>query len=492
MDLRALRERIDCFREELSREGYLHWSGQKDEIELIGIYKRYSDTWSNEALDCVRSELRDKGDEEKSRRYFEHFIVDRRLSDAVRELREEVTNAEARAKVTWDDKDVPFRKAAVLLQNEPDSARRRDLLKRTTQVLAEFNPLLEKILLEEHRLCRAWGYSSYEQAYTNLKGVDYRALAAELQRFLIDTEPIYHDIMESELQEKLGIPLNDAWQSDVSYLMRAPHFDHLFPAEKLIPCLEATLAGLGINLHDQKNVEVDVESRPKKSPRAFCSSIRVPHEVKLVISPVGGPQDYTMCLHEAGHAEHYAFTGEDLPIEYKRLGDVGLTELYAFLLNYLVTDEEWLKGVMKITETEPFLREALRNKLYMLRRYSAKLSYELILHNADDLSDLADTYAEELSSATLTHYLPERYLYDLDDAFYCADYLRAWIGETQLRDTLRTKYGTRWFQNEKAGGFLKELWNTGHYYRIEELLKELGHERLDLHPVLTDLSRLKK
>ena len=47
-------------------------------------------------------------------------------------------------------------------------------------------------------------------------------------------------------------------------------------------------------------------TRPKKSPRAFCAPVRVPGEVYLVLSPVGGRDDFSVLFHEAGHAEHYA------------------------------------------------------------------------------------------------------------------------------------------------------------------------------------------
>ena len=38
----------------------------------------------------------------------------------------------------------------------------------------------------------------------------------------------------------------------------------------MMPALEATLADLGVDLYGQENVELDVEQREKKTPRAFC------------------------------------------------------------------------------------------------------------------------------------------------------------------------------------------------------------------------------
>ena len=58
--------------------------------------------------------------------------------------------------------------------------------------------------------------------------------------------------------------------------LRGVDWDAAFPAEAMLPALEATLAELGIDLHAQQNVELDVEERPNKDPRAFCAPIEVP------------------------------------------------------------------------------------------------------------------------------------------------------------------------------------------------------------------------
>ena len=51
---------------------------------------------------------------------------------------------------------------------------------------------------------------------------------------------------------------------------------------------------------------MDLEARPFKSPRPFCASISVPDEIKLVVNPHGGQQDYRALFHEAGHAQQNA------------------------------------------------------------------------------------------------------------------------------------------------------------------------------------------
>ena len=123
---------------------------------------------------------------------------------------------------------------------------------------------------------------------------------------------------------------------------RAPEWDPQFPAEKMLPALEATLTDMGVDLRSQENVELDVEQRPKKSPRAFCAPIEIPGRVVLVIQPMGGADDWRALFHEAGHTEHYANTSANLLMEEKRLGDVAVTEGWAMLMQHLTDDPAWL------------------------------------------------------------------------------------------------------------------------------------------------------
>ena len=46
--------------------------------------------------------------------------------------------------------------------------------------------------------------------------------------------------------------------------------------EAMVPALEATLLGLGIDLRRQENVHLDVEARPTKKPAGLCAPIEVP------------------------------------------------------------------------------------------------------------------------------------------------------------------------------------------------------------------------
>ena len=54
-------------------------------------------------------------------------------------------------------------------------------------------------------------------------------------------------------------------------------------------------------------------------------------------------------------------------------------------------------------------------------------------------------YAELLTDALKLPVNPESYLDDIDGGFYVTGYLRSWAFEAQLRDFLRSEFGSEWF-----------------------------------------------
>ncbi len=116
----------------------------------------------------------------------------------------------------------------------------------------------------------------------------------------------------------------------------------------------------------------------------------------------------------------------------------------------------------------------------MLRRYVAKLTYELgFFEQPLDSERNSRLYSDTLTQATGFLYPPQGYLDDMDEGYYSADYLRAWITESMVRDYLKRNYGPEWFANPEAGKFLKGLWSRGVSIDNEDVARELGYEPFD-------------
>src|SRR5206468_215452 len=83
-----------------------------------------------------------------------------------------------------------------------------------------------------------------------------------------------------------------------------------------------------------------------------------------------------------GHTEHYANTDPGLAFEFRHLGDNSVTESFAFLIEHLVEEPGWLRERLGAGDPERAIAHARAFRLLMLRRYAAKLAYELELHAA--------------------------------------------------------------------------------------------------------------
>jgi hypothetical protein len=482
-DLDRYRDRAEGFGVELSREYYRHLAGHKRELEIERIYDSYADLFARDSVMALRELATSGGNGDAGRRlaYLLHFGFDGLVGLETRSEAAELAGLEASLEVDAGDGAMPYRAVVIAQANEADADRRVALEEARNAVLEErLNPIYLTALERGHEICRAFGWPSYAAAYSELRGIDLERLRRQTARFLEDTDERYAGIVDGQL-ERAGLPaLGELRRSDLPRFFRAAELDELFPAERLIHSFEETLAGLGIDLAGQANVHLDTESRPTKSPRAFCSTPQVPGEIYLVIAPTGGRDDYGSLFHEGGHTEHYANTAADLDFEFRQLGDNSVTESFGFHAEHLTAEPEWLHDRLGIADPQPAAEHSRAFRLVMLRRYSAKLAYELDLHGPSaDLAGMPERYAELLSGAVRVPWPTTSWLADVDEGFYAACYLRAWALETHWRSALEERFGERWFASADAGDWLRGLWRHGQRLNGDELLAEALGEELD-------------
>jgi hypothetical protein len=489
-DLDDYRREAETFLEEIDREYYLHLAGHKPDLAVAPIYERHRDLFEREAVQRI-GELRGSasGEDETRLRYLHQFALDGHLGAATRDLESQLAELEASLEIEVGDETIPYRMAPVMQANEPDAERRAAIERARNGLLEErLNPLHREALARSHAGCRELGWPSYLDAYSDVRALDLRGLSQRLEEFVEATEPEYARTIDPELELTTGRVLGDLRRSDLARFFRAAHLDDLFPGTRMVPALRRTLAGLGIDLGGQANVTLDTESRPTKSPRAFCSTPRVPAEVYLVMPPIGGREDYAALFHEAGHAEHYGCTDAELPFEFRHLGDNSVTESFAFLLEGLTANRAWLDAVLGADRGEAAVAHARAARLVMLRRYSAKIAYEVELHGPDaDLETMRDRYSELLGDRIGVPWPSETWLSDVDGGFYAGCYLRAWATEVQWRHELADRFAEAWFESAEAGQWLRELWSSGQSLDAEELLATHTGRRIDFMRLASDL-----
>jgi hypothetical protein len=141
-----------------------------------------------------------------------------------------------------------------------------------------------------------------------------------------------------------------------------------------------------------------------------------------------------------------------------------------------------------LSSGESYLDFTRFHRLFMFRRYSAKLHYEVEYDERGGGPGLAEAYARWLIRGCGVAYPRQRYLEDFDGGFYVVQYLQAWIWEVQLREHLRQQFGEAWFTKRSAGDLLKDMWAEGMKYDVWEVAARLGYPGLSLAPLTSELS----
>ncbi len=490
-DLDAVRGSLETFNEEVEREVYLNFSGQKDDIDTEAIYARYAPIFEDEALIAEVRGLRGAAPQDGQVRmqYLYGHLIGCFIGRKTTAIEDRMNVLQAKIEVEVDGRKMPFRFVPVAQANEPDHAKREALERAREPVFAELNPLYRERLDQAYAIAERFGYDSYVAMCEDVKGFDLEALRGQMQNVLYRTDRLYTRCFRDLCKGVLGLDLHEVRKYDIGYLFRAPDLDRFFAGDAMMKVLNDTLSGLGLPLSGCPNICVDAEPREKKRPRAFCSGIKVPGEVILCIRPQGGLDDYRALFHEMGHAQHFGNVARAMPFEYKYLGDAGLSETYAFLLEHLTGNRGWLGDHFALApeDLDRVTRFTAFQVLYMVRRYAAKLLYELELHSGSPNPE--KLYAQYLGDALKFRHPESQYLNDVDMGFYCADYLRAWMLEVQLRDALAGAYGPGWWKAAGAGRYLLSLWAEGQKLDCDRMAQNLGYYGIDEYPMVKGLEK---
>lgn len=485
-NMRDYVKRAEEFNYEVSVEYYNAGAGLSDEFHIKDIFEKYADLSDRAAYDGIFSE-KPNGTPERELNYLRAYVTMLFSENEMKELSEEIENEELGAQVDFGGEKIAFRTLPVKIANAEDRKGRLGLGNAYAKELDRVNGKRRELVEKRISLAQSLGYRNYTDMIVKLNSFKIAEMKPQLVKLQEDSEEPYRRSLEKWADKAIGVPFGELDRTDGSYLFRGKEFDHLFPKERLVDALKRTLLGMGLNLDEQKNVMLDIEEREKKSPRAFCVSPRIPQDVRLVLRPMGGHQDFSTLFHEAGHMEFNAFMDEGMTYTYRDLGDISLHENFAFLLQYLTASPVWLNTILGKNDYQEFLDFHRLVKLYFIRRYIAKLLYELELYEDNSLNGKENIYQDYLSSATMMKYPKEMYLFDVDPGYYVFKYLQAWIGECQFRDYLINRFDLNWFEKPAAGEFLTGVWKEGLTYDIWERVKMLGYPALDLRYITKEL-----
>jgi hypothetical protein len=475
--------RGETMHQELGKEWYLTGAGLKDQPEFQAIYHKYRDLSSDEALSVARS----SGSLEML-----EWILDLRIGRRTAELDERQIAWEQSTVLRAQERDVPYLRAPIEMANSADRPFRMALDRaRTEAAVSGLNGLRLDRFAQEREEVLALNLGDYVQARSRLTGIDLDALGVSAQGFLARTADAYRESLARVVGKRLSVSVDDLVRADASWTFRASQFDAAFPKAGLVDTAGRQLAEMGIDPVQKGRIRFDTEERPAKQPRAFCSPVTVPHEVYLVLRPRGGHQDYRTFWHEHGHALHFASADPALPFAARWLGDNSVTEGFAMLWDHMTLDPRWLMRFANLSSADArtLAFELAVSELFLVRRYAAKLIYELRLHRRD-MTRMGSEYASCLTEATLFRFPEGDYLVDVDPGFYAARYLRAWQLQAAMAATLVERFDEDWYRNPRAGAYVQHLMSRGQAENADQLSARVTGSKLDFEPLARQIETL--
>ena len=478
---------LATFLSQREEELYQHAAGLHDELALGPIYERHAALFTRDKVDALRALVEVGGDEAEHNRALLGAATDGLIERDVAQLTDAVGTAEATAAVIWRGEKIPYRALRNRLSDISGRAERNGLFASYMEADEAINPLRLERFERIGAIARDLSYADYVALTRTTRGFDPDALGAEIRDFLAESETPYFAALRRFLA-RIEIEQGDASLADLWYLVRGSGWDNWFDGRRMVGVLEATLRGMGIELRGQAGATLDVEPRPNKSPRAFVAVVNSPGDVRLVVQPHGGWDDYGALLHEAGHLEHFLHVDPRLPVSQRELGDWSVTEGYGMTFERLLADPGWLteRLGMPPDHAAAFADFYSLYHLVTMRTLAARHLHELRMHRGGDDALHRATYAGLVGLISGVREPEERYLL-IDDGMYAASYLRSFMLDAALTDHLATQHGDAWWRSPAAGETLRRAWSRGQEWNAEQVVAHLGYDSLDWRPVVRQI-----
>jgi hypothetical protein len=500
LSLESLRQDGEAFMQEISREYYVSYSGLKPTAELQPIYARHAGILGEDALALTREAFQgasEGSEERRSARLLLDWQAEAQSSRQLASLDEREIAWQGSAVVrVGDGREIAFEALPIELGNNLDADDRHRIdAARSKLVEAELAPIRREKFQREKEITEALELApTFNATFELLSGISLDDLRAQCEAFLRDTQAMWDDVLPEFAKRVLGMKASDLTRADAAPMFRAREFDGAFPAKHMESVIRKQVHEMGIDPVASGRITLDTGEREGKRSRAFCAPVRVPDEVYLVLRPHGGQMDWTTFLHELGHALHFAYMRPDLAFEYRWLGDNSITEGYAMLFDHMMKDQGWLKRYTELgaTNMRSFVRSAGFEELHYLRRYSAKLIYEIQMYGGGSPWDaMPDLYVETLTSATGFQYSPADAFVDVDPRYYAARYLRAWQLQALITETLVERYDVDWWRNPRAGPWVcSALFGEGQRELAHEQASRISGKTLSFGPLVRAVERM--
>lgn len=313
-----------------------------------------------------------------------------------------------------------------------------------------------------------------------------RPLGARLetaQKMLDETADAHRDLLGYALKklDPMLTPRVGA-QHDADRAALAPWLFESFRKEDLTHALSRCLGDLGLSPNADGRLTIDSEPRAGRDPSQRCIELRVPDQVRLLLTPDYGFETYAGWLSQWGIALHRAHVGRTLPFVERRLGDRAIIDGVGLLFETFLLDEGWLKRYLRLTASQA--KEAARafgfRQLHQLRRAAGLATFSAHAVNRGSTAGLMDEYVPRLSAALGVEVPRGHTLFEVDAFGEHALRLDGFSLEQSMRRNLQERFNEDFWRNPATGRWLVDLANRGQREDSAALVKALDMPELSL------------
>lgn len=360
----------------------------------------------------------------------------------------------------WNGRRVDKEQLRLLVRTNKD----RNLRRRAYLALQELSGKIETTfprLVEARNACaRTLGYSSFMDFRLRAEGLSLSKLEGFVRR-LQGASLVVHRRFREQFLEETHEDRFYPWDTFFASERRNPLPASAFLGSSMVRDSLRTIRAWGFRgaAHPFRIVQRSIPVG------GMTLAVQIPHDIRIAVNPKGGWQNYSILLHEFGHAvqdsstegsTHVLRGPENIP------GFAGFHEGIGTLFEVLSMDERWLRSRPGTSPgpVREFLDRMSEEELRIAGLTATWVWKEIQLYRSPRRPHAREFHRLDRSVFGFAEFpvQPTADPFWIENAFYSKSYLLAMILQAQLRRAIREQVPGPFWPNPRVIPWLRRHW----------------------------------
>lgn len=395
---------------------------------------------------------------ELARRVVEDSMVEQHPS--VVRLRARLSREVVGFRPRWGHSHLTMDQAREIERTDPDRERRRRAYLARHEIDGRIEAGLRELIRRRNDRARSLGYRSFPEFRLSAEGLTEAQLERMLDAVGRVTRPAARAV-STEFREADGDGAFYPWDEWIALGRRQSLPDRAFPGRTMTPDTLSGIRAWGFR-YPRRALRI---LRRSSLTGGMTLAVRIPDDVRVVVSPSGSHLYYGVLFHELGHAVESLYTRgpthllrgpENVP------GFAGFREGIGGFFEEIAGDRAWLatrKGLSS-SEVEAALGAQRGSTLWWTSGTVAWVANELAIYRRPS-APLAEAFVRRWRNATGYDEYPAGSIADpfwVEAGFYAKSYLLASLVAAQLHEARRAQVPGPLWPNRKVIPWLARTW----------------------------------